>query len=172
MYYNERPIFQFSKFRLSDIIIFILYFLITVVVSIYLIAPNAISDKVQLAFRYAFITHFSFYGLCTKSLRNMSVLLVWILFGLVHLCFFYYFKNVLELIHSDLKVLNILRNTIPILLFFQFLRFVSLKIQHQDLVLPNQSDTELNSERKTNFLDYILIIIYSVIIVYFDVLKG
>lgn len=89
MYYNERPIFQFSKFRLSDIIIFILYFLITVVVSIYLLAPNAISDKVQFAFIYAFITHLSFYGICLKSLRNMSVMLVWIGFGIIHLCFFF-----------------------------------------------------------------------------------
>lgn len=168
MHYNERPIFQFSKFKFFDIFLIVLYAIVTIIVSLYLREPNEIDDKVEFVSLYAFATHFLIYTFGYKSLRNMKVLLVWIFFGLIHLLFFYFLKYETELTYSNIKTLNSLRNTIPFLFFFQFLRFVSLKIQHQELVCPSRGRTDLFDGRETNLLDLFLTLLYlgSVIFMY------
>lgn len=56
-----------------------------------------------------------------------------------------------------------LRNTIILLLLFQILRIISLKIQKQELVAPTRgSATDLFDERKITFTDFFLFTIYFV----------
>lgn len=52
-------------------------------------------------------------------------------------------------------------NTIILLLLFQLLRYVSLKIQHREFVAPQKGGrTDLFEDKKVTFSDYIVFVIY------------
>jgi hypothetical protein len=74
-----------------------------------------------------------------------------------------YFKlNDIEYLQSpNGHVSNGLRNTLPLLILFQFLRFCSLKIQGLELVCPGYAGgTDLFDTRKGSIIDFIAFVIY------------
>jgi hypothetical protein len=156
-----QPIFYFAKLKAFDKWTIGLYLILTFGLSYYFLSTGNIKNKRDIVFGYALITQLGIYGLCYKSLRNLTVFSVWFVIGLFHLYIYYYFRD-----DSSLDMLrghstSRLRNTIPLLFIFQVLRVISLKIQHQELVSPSRGfTTDLFDERKVNWLDFILFFIY------------
>jgi len=157
----EKQIFYFERLKKWDKISIISYFILTIIIYYYLIKSDLITQN-EIIFNYMFLTHFFIYFLNYKSLRNLSVYFIWILFSLIHL-YTYYQIDILnthyatELPHS----IKTLKNTILLLFLFQILRFISAKIQNQELVCPTRIDTnDIFDNRKPTIIDWISLFIF------------
>lgn len=158
------PIFYFKKPSLFDKWSIGVYLVLTLGLAIYWLQIDNQANKSAILFTYGVITQFLIYGVLYKSLRNLTVFSIWLLIGLVHFYGYCELRTDVTLIATDGHSALPLRNTIPLLILFQFLRFISLKIQHQELVCPGKPSkwdkTDLYSEREINWLDYVLLVIY------------
>jgi hypothetical protein len=57
---------------------------------------------------------------------------------------------------------NILLNTVILLLLFQLLRYLSLKIQHREFVAPaHGGGPDLFENKKLTFADFVIFVIYT-----------
>lgn len=156
-----KSIFHFDKLKPFDNWTIGLYLLITLGLSYYFLSVENIATKRDLIFGYALVTQLALYGLCYKSLRNITVFFVWVVIGFVHLYFYYTLKDVTVLQMYRGHATTPLRNTLPLLVLYQILRVASLKIQQQELVSPSRGfTTDLFDERKVNWLDYIFFFTY------------
>jgi hypothetical protein len=145
--YFKRP-GSFDKWSIG------VYLFLTIAV-LYLISPSG-----ELIFWYGLITQFCLYAFCYLSLRNMAVFLIWLAIGLFH---FYMYMNLKQL-NFEMEWENgatPLRHTAVLLILFQVLRFVSLGIQKNDLVMPSKiGATDLYDEREVTWVDVALFLIY------------
>jgi hypothetical protein len=131
-----------------------LYLVLTVSI-LYLFGPTA-----ELIFWYGLLTQFSLYAFCYMSLRNLTAYLIWLAIGLFHL-YLYTSLNDLGFQMDWEHGATPLRNTAALLVLFQVLRFVSIRIQQQDLVLPTKvGGFDLYDEREVNWTDVVLFLIY------------
>jgi len=148
----KRPIFYFEKFKPWDIWTIVIYAIISVCVFFY---------KDILSF-YTIVTCIFIYLFNYKSLRNLSVYLVWLLFAIGQFGAYLYSKDDDSLIMAQGGSAALgLRNIFILLIVFQILRIISLNVQHQELVAPTRGGTtDIFNERYVNWLDYVLFVIY------------
>jgi hypothetical protein len=164
-----RPIFYFEELKSFDKWTIGLYLLLTFGLLYYFQTTSNIEYRNQIIFGYAFLTQFGLYLFCYKSLRNLTVFLIWIGIGLFHLYIYYNLKDDTSLQMFRGHSSTPLRNTVPLLLLFQVLRFLSAKIQGQELVGPSRgATTDLFDERKVNWLDFVFFAIYAGCTIIFD----
>lgn len=97
-----------------------------------------------------------------KSLRNLTVYLIWIGIAFVHLYFYFQLKDNPSLFYvRGQNSATGLRNTIFLLLLFQLLRFISYRTQGKELVCPTKGGhKDLFDGRKTTYIDIILFMVY------------
>jgi hypothetical protein len=156
-----KPVFHFDKLKPLDIWTLGLYLVLTVGLACYLVSTEDIVNKRNWIFGYALGSQLALYGLNYKSLRNLTVFFLWTGIGILHLYFYYHLKNDTSLEMARGHAAIPLRNTIPLLIIHQLLRLVSLKIQHKELVVPSRGfDSDIYGERRVNWLDFILFILY------------
>lgn len=157
----KRSIFHFKKINTWDKVTMILYVLISIILWCYFENVTSNKTKGDVLFWYSFGTQFFLYALNYKSLRNLLVYIFWILIGLIHLFIYFQLKDVAMFQMPGGHVATGLRNTIILLLFFQVLRFISLKIQGQELVCPSKySRTDTFDDREVTQFDFFLFIVY------------
>lgn len=157
----KRSIFHFKKFNTWDKVTMILYVLISIILWYYFENVTSNKTKRDVLFWYSLGTQFFLYALNYKSLRKLLVYIFWILIGLIHLFIYFQLKDVAMFQMPGGHVATGLRNTIILLLFFQVLRFISLKIQGQELVCPSKySRTDTFDDREVTQFDYFLFIVY------------
>ena len=148
-YYFER-LNTFDKWTLG------LYTLLTFGLSFYFVNELNVDNKADTIFMYGLGTHLTLYTFCYKSLRNLTVFAIWILFGLLHLLAYFMLKEDIALQMFKGHSATPLRNTIPLLIFYQLLRSVSLKTRGQELVVPNRiSRTDMFNERQPTRADFV-----------------
>jgi len=162
----RKPIFYFKGLETFDKWAVGLYIVLTCALLYLFGTTNA---KNQIIFGYAFLTQLGLYIFCYRSLRNLTVYFIWIGIGFLHLYLYFILKDdqTLQMFrgHSSTP----LRNTVSLLLLFQLLRFLSVKIQGQELVAPGKgSTTDLFDERKVNWLDLVFFFIYAGCTIGFD----
>ena len=98
-----------------------------------------------------------------KSLRNLTVYSFWIVIGIIHLYIYFQLKDSQDLQNFNGPSAIGFRNTIIFLLFFQLLRYISLKIQGRELVCPAKFSTiDMHDRREVTQLDGILFFVYFV----------
>ncbi|MET3979361.1 hypothetical protein ABIB62_001947 [Mucilaginibacter sp. UYP25] len=150
----KRSIFYFEKFRPWDIWTIVIYATISFYVFFNL-------DKNILSF-YANVTCLFIYLFNYKSLRNLSVYLVWLIFGIYQFCAYLYLRNDDSLIMKQGgNAASGLRNVIISIVLFQVLRILSLNIQNQELVAPTRGGvTDVFGERPLTSVDYVFFLIY------------
>ncbi|MCM0666219.1 hypothetical protein [Flavobacterium tyrosinilyticum] len=155
--------YQLTKW---NIITICSYFLL----SIFLLSYGAI-NKIHLKeilFFYGFGTQFFIYGSQYRALRNFNCFLIWTVIGIIHFCIFLSIKDSVELAFVNGHASLGLRSTLITLLLFQFLRYLSLKIQGKELVVPSKnSRTDLLGERKTTVVDIFLFFIFIGVTMFF-----
>jgi hypothetical protein len=91
-----------------------------------------------------------------RSLRNLKSFFIWYGFGTLHIVFYFLLKD--NPIYA--RASGVLLNTVLLLLIFQVLRIISLKVQHQELVIPTRGGKDLLDNRAITFLDFVLFMIY------------
>jgi hypothetical protein len=156
-----KPIFYFDKLKPFDKWTLGLYIFLTLGLFYYFKSTENIASKRDVIYGYAMLTQLTLYGLCYKSLRNLTVFFAWVAIGLLHLCFYYSFKDDTTLQMFIGHSTTPLRNTVPLLILYQALRLISLKIQGQELVSPSRGfTTDIFDKRKVNWLDFVLFFIY------------
>ena len=163
----ERLIFRFKKLKTWDKVTMGLYVLISFILWYYF--DNVTSNKTRrdILFGYAFGTQFFFYSFNYKSLRNLLVYSFWIVIGLIHLFIYFQLKDVAMLQNVGGHAATGLRNTIILLLFFQVLRFISIKTQENELVCPSKySRTDIFDDREVTVIDFILFFVYVGMIIF------
>ena len=153
-YYFEK-LNPFDKWTLG------LYTILTLGLSFFFANELNVDTKAGAVFMYGLGTHLTLYMFCYKSLRNLTVFIIWTLFGLLHLLVYIKLKDEIALQMFKGYSITPLRNTIPLLIFYQILRFVSLKTRGQELVVPNRiSRTDMFNERQPTWIDFIYLIIF------------
>lgn len=153
-YYFER-LNTFDKWTLG------LYTLLTFGLSCYFVNELNVDTKASAIFMYGLGTHLTLYMFCYKSLRNLTVFAIWILFGLLHLLAYFNLQDDIALQMFNGYSTTPLRNTIPLLIFYQVLRLVSLKTRGQELVVPNKiSRTDMFNERQPTWADFVYLFVF------------
>jgi len=102
------------------------------------------------SFGLYFITLFFNY----KALRNLNVWIIW--FGIASLQIGIYYKHGLD--NTDWPAIHGLRNFWIFLIAFQFLRWLSFKLQKKEFVTIAKMRRDLYDNRKFTFWDRILYI--------------
>ena len=156
----RKNIFYFERLRRFDYISIILYLLLSLVLLGFNYSNSPEANR-TLIFAYGWGTSMFLYFFCYRSLRNLTVYFIWIIIALIHFYIYLQIKDEPALIARGGHVSLALRNVILMLLLFQVLRFVNIKVQNQELVAPARgSQTDLFDERKVNIADFISFVIY------------
>lgn len=148
----KQPIFYFKRFEPVDYILIIIYILVSAIVFLNYKSVTEFGYQRDYILIYSIATHLIIYFFNYRSLRNFGVYLIWFCIGLFH----FYLYVQLNFSHNAIG----LRNTIIMLLLFQILRIASLNIQKQEFLAVSKSKYDLFNERRINFLDFIIFIIY------------
>jgi len=156
-----RPIFYTDKLNNWDKITMTTYFVILCGIWFCYDKSLPIATQKNILLWLGLGTQILLYAINYKSLRNLKVYFFWVLISILHLYLFFYFKSDPKLIGVGGHYATILRNTFPLLILFQVLRFISAKTQGLELVsLSKGSTTDIFDERRITFIDFILFIIY------------
>lgn len=166
----NQPIFYFEGLKAFDKWSMGLYILLTLILMYYFETTTDNSIRNSIIFGYALLTQFGLYVFCYRSLRNLTSFLFWLLIGLFHLYVYSILKDDQTLQMFRGHSATPLRNTVWLLILFQVLRFLSAKLQGQELVAPSKgATTDLFDERKVNWLDFTFFFIYMTCMVVFDI---
>jgi len=151
-FFYFKPLGQWDKIFIYSYLIFSVVFLI-----VNLSDDN--SAKTSILTIYVILMQLNIYLLGYKSLRNLTSYLVWLSFGIFHLLLYFQLKND----HSYSSFIGsyayFLPNSIILLILFQILRFISIKINNVEFVAPARGGA-LFDNVKVSFLDYVLLLIY------------
>lgn len=148
-----------------------IYIIISLIVGLVLIFGSS-ETKCGTIVVYCIGTHLFLYFFNYKSLRNLKVFGFWFLTGLVHLCLYFLLRDDPGLMLAEVHASIAFRKTIVLLLLFQVLRFVSLQVQHKELVCPSKgSRTDALDNRRVTYIDFFCFVIYVLAVVVLDVVN-
>ncbi len=156
-----QPIFYFDKLDLWDQLSIAFYVVVTAICGYFLLYSNSANTNRTMLLFYTLGTQLLLYLLNYKSLRNLTVYLIWIVIALAHLFFYFQLNDSPELQNVRGHAATGLRNTIIVLLLYQVLRIVSVNTQKQELVAPTRGGTtDIFEGRKLTLIDYLLFVVY------------
>lgn len=124
--------FYRTKLEMEDFINLALYGLFSVII-LYLYIFEVYNQQVLILF-YGVWSNLYVYMCCYK-LRKFNFTLIQLAIGILHFIIYLLFRNNLEfLIPGSINVFVLLRNTIPLVLFVHFLRFIKINITSKELL--------------------------------------
>lgn len=158
---QRKPFFYSEQFSLFDKWSTGIYLLLTVVVVMSY-------DRIQVSYAhmmiltYALMLQMFAYFFLYGNLRNFKCYLVWFGFSIIHLAMYFVMRDDRRLQSESGNPAALLRNTLILLLFFQLLRYISLKVQHLELVMPSKvGNIDDFDHRKITLTDRILFLAYA-----------
>lgn len=157
---QQKPFFYFEELTDRDKVPILIYTLFTIVLMFLLIfGDNKL--RADSLFFYIILPQLIFIFFLYVSLRNFKVYLIWFSFSLLHVVIFIFSKMYDQLL-APYAHFAIGANTVLLLLLFQGLRCVSLKVQHREFVNPAKSmnGKDLVENRKVSTTDYFLSLLY------------
>lgn len=157
----KRSFFYFEKIEIWEKWIIGVYFLFTLLICLCYAWCSA-EVKQDTLILYIIGPQLSFYLFLYKSLRNFKFYLFWFLAGIIHFVVYLlvtgdYYKQMSD--HKELAPLEF-RNTIILLIFFQLLRWTSIKLQRKEFVMISRTGKDLFDEREYTFVDFLLFAMY------------
>jgi hypothetical protein len=155
-----KPFLYANELRQWDIITIVIYVLFTLGVFITYSSGSENAAQITLI-AYVVLTQLSIYLLLYGALRNFKLYLIWCGFGILHIIMYFLFRgnNKLDMLKGNPS--SGLLNTIILLLLFQALRFVSIKMQVREFVAPSKGgNNDIFYNIKVSIIDYILCFIY------------
>jgi len=155
-----KPFFYFENLKTWEKIIIGVYTAVTITLCIWYFLTS-IDVKKSILFFYGYGTSVLIYFALYTSLRNLTSYLIWFFFGLVQLTIYFLTIHNQSLIMARGHASSGLKNTIILLVLFQFLRYKSLKLQHREFVVPaKNSSKDLLENKNITATDYFILIIY------------
>lgn len=155
------PFFYFAKLNRWDLISIAVYSLLTAGLWYYFVITPEYSHRRVVLYVYAIWTQLVLFALNYKSLRNLAVYLIWIAFACLHLFGYFQLRGNAMLQSFGFHASTGLRNTILLLLLFQVLRYLSLRIQGRELICPSTKGRPDPFDGRTpGFTDFILMAVY------------
>lgn len=154
----------FSTLGLSrgETLSLLIYALLSAIL-LYVFLESGIPVRRNLLIGYALGSQFLFYFLGYASLRKASVFGIAIGIALVHLYGWYHWHIDPSLLTRRGHAATGLRNTLPLLILFLVLRWISRKWQGQDLVAPSRgTSTDIIEGRPLTVVDYLFAVLYFV----------
>ena len=146
----------------GETIILLIYALLSVIL-LYVFQGSGIPVRKNLLIGYALGSQFLLYFIGYASLRKTAVFGVAIGIALVHLYGWFHWHIDPALLTKRGHAATGLRNTLPLLLLFLMLRWISRKWQQQELVAPSRgTSTDIIEGRPLTFADYLLAVVYFV----------
>ncbi|HRG88581.1 MAG TPA: hypothetical protein PLW44_06135 [Chitinophagales bacterium] len=145
-----------SKLESSDIWVMVIYLLISAILFLLYNNLTSLSSKSKVVFFYGYGTQFFLYMFQYKAMRKPVVYALWCIVGLGHLGIYLWVKQTAYFIWE----MTVFRNTIILLLLFQLLRWVSLRVQGMDLAAGKIGKTDSFDGRRINLFDLLLTFIY------------
>jgi len=140
----------------------VIYFYLTISILLCILYLN--SDwhlRKNILVGYGIGTQLSLFFVLYTSLRNLKSYLIWCCFGFFHLAVYFTLKNDPDLQMPSGNAATCLRNTIVLILLFQVLRYISLKLQHREFVAPAYGGgKDLFENKKVGFIDFLIFILY------------
>ncbi|MFB0499288.1 hypothetical protein [Mucilaginibacter sp. NFR10] len=153
----QKPFIHYEPLKPWEIVLIMIYAVITLCIALSRFILGTESRQVAVIF-YAMLTQLFLYIFLYVSLRNFRSYLIWLCFGAIHVILYLYFKGDYDLELPNGNASRLLLNTIPLLLLFQFLRFLSRKCQDRDFVAPAKGGVSDFIENTTT--DYVLFVLY------------
>jgi len=152
---TKKPLFYFEELNSWDKIIIWFYGIASIVFVIYNYW-GADEHKADFLIFYTIFPQIFSYFFNYVSLRNLKSFFIWFGFGTLHIVFYFLVKD--NAIYDTGRAL--LLNTVILLLIYQVLRIISLKVQHQELVLPARGGKDIFDNRSATLVDFVLLMIY------------
>ena len=151
----EKRIFEFYRLSKWDYITITIYSILTFYIHSIYTSSNLPEYANGLIFGYIFGTMFFNYMLNYKSLRNMTVLVIWVGFGIYHFWLFTQIEDNSSM-YSDTRHLgNGLKYSILVLIIQQLIRFLNIKLTSMEIVSPiTRVGPDIFDNRYLNVLDY------------------
>jgi|SRR5690606_2922612 len=162
----RKNIFYFEPLKKYDIISITTYLVISVFIIFSYNYTNSIETNKGILFGYTFSTSMFLYLFNYVSLRNLSTYFIWLLIAIIQILFYLNLKDNPNLQNVNGHASTGLRIIAILLVFYQILRFVNIKIQNQEFVAPSRgSRTDIIEGRRINFIDYISFVLYMVLLI-------
>jgi hypothetical protein len=149
-----------NQLKQWDIITIVIYGLFTFGVFVACSFGSVDSAQITLL-AYIVITQLGIYFFLYGPLRNFKLYLIWCGFGILHVMMYFVFRgnHKLDMVKGNPSAA--LLNTIILLLLFQVLRFLSIKMQLRELVAPSKGgDYDIAYNIKVSITDKILFLVY------------
>jgi hypothetical protein len=157
---NPKPFIYYDSLNPWESVCMLLYAIATIGVILTIVFAKPEAKQVTIIMYIVLSQLGMYFGLYT-SLRNFTAYSLWFGFGIVHLILFFCFRGnpTIEMYRGN-PTIGLL-NTIVLLLLFQFLRYLSLKIQHREFVAPAKGGgPDLFENKKLTFADFVIFVIY------------
>ena len=153
----EQPFFYFKPLKTWEMVITALYAVLTLWIALNIKDWPAASRQDTLLL-YFIITQLVVIMVFYASLRNLTFYLIWFFFASIHLMFYAKSDHVASVANGNIS--SGLKITVILLIIFQVLRFISLKWQHQEFVMPSKSEKDIMEERKVSIIDKVIFAVY------------
>jgi hypothetical protein len=155
-----KPFLYSDQLKRGDIITIVIYVLFTLGVFITYSLGSADTAKATLL-AYIVTTQLGIYVFLYRALRNFKLYLIWCGFGILHIVMYFLFKGDHKLDMANGNPSSGLLNTIILLLLFQVLRFLSIRMQQREPVVSSGGDSDDNVDKvKPSVTDKILFFVY------------
>ena len=156
----KKPFFYLKELTKTDKIAYIGYIIISLLLSVfYFISGNDTRNEILII--YATSTQFVIYFFLYVSLRNFRTYLIWFSFSFIHLLIYFLIRNSDAVQMQRGAAVSPMKNTIILLLVFQLLRFISLKLQNREFVVPPKGGgKDLIENKSISATDYLILLIY------------
>lgn len=153
-------IFNHNKISTYDIISVIVYLLLTILVANITSFFKSIETQRTIVLIYSFSTSFLLYVFNYKSLRNIKIFIVWLIFGLYHLFLYRILSVNTDLIFPNGHAAHGLQFTCFFLVLFELFRIIHLKFFGYELVSLSRSTTDLWDNREIRLPDIVFFFLY------------
>ena len=157
----KNKLFNRNSLSLYDKTSAIVYLCLTVMISTINFWFNDIETQKSIVLAYSFLTPFVIYVLNYKSLRNIKMIIIWLVFAVIHLPIYQYLIENNHLMFERGHAAHGLQYTLLFIILFQILRIAHLKLFGYELVSLNRgTGTDLWDNRKIRFPDIVCFFIY------------
>ena len=155
-----KPFLYSNELKQWDIVTIVIYVLFTL--SVFITYSSGSANAAQLTLiTYVVLTQLGIYFFLYGALRNFKLYLIWCGFGVLHVIMYLLFRGNPKLDMVKGNPSSGLLNTIILLLLFQVLRFLSIKIQIREFVAPSKGGNyDIVYNVKVSNTDKILFLIY------------
>lgn len=142
-----KKLFKKEKLNLKNMLILAIYTVFSFFLYVYFDVTK--KPNINIALYYTFLTHFWLIGFDYRALRKLNYYSIWFVIGVIHFLIYLKIKDNSAYAFVKGHAASGFKTTSILLLFLQFIRFLSFEVQGMDYVSPSKSSKmDLFNERE------------------------